>query len=81
MKTPEPRCCIEILSRNDHCSIGYCRRCNLFHVDLGAVSIKLHALQLHALAGGFDQALHVFKRSILTGKGARALREIEEPMH
>jgi hypothetical protein len=81
MQTEHPSCRIEILSRTEHCSVGYCRRCNIFHVDLGAVSIKLHALQLHALGGSLHQALQVFKQSILGDDTLGGRREAEESVH
>ena len=81
MQGNQSSCRIEILARTEHCSVGYCRRCNLFHVDLGAVSIKLHALELHALGGCLNQALQVFKRSILCGEPISAPPEANEPIH
>ena len=51
MPTDSRSCHIEILSRTEHCTVGYCRRCNLFHVDLGAISLRLHTVQLHAVGG------------------------------
>lgn len=81
MQVEHPSCRIEILTRTEHCSVGYCRRCNIFHVDLGAVSLKLHALQLHALGGSLQQALHVFKRSILSDEPLGGRHEAEGSMH
>jgi hypothetical protein len=81
MQTSASSCRIEILARTEHCSVGYCRRCNVFHVDLGTVSLKLHALQVHALGGSLNQALQVFKRSILDGEAPGIRREVEEPIH
>jgi hypothetical protein len=81
MQAEKQPCRIEILSRTEHCSVGYCRRCNIFHVDLGAVSFKLQALQLHALGGSLHQALQVFKRSILAGEDMAGGREAEESIH
>jgi hypothetical protein len=81
MQTPSPTCRIEILARTEHCSVGYCRRCNVFHVDLGSVSLKLHALQVHALGGSLNQALQVFKRTILEAEAPGVRREVEESVH
>lgn len=81
MQTPSTSCRIEMLARTEHCSIGYCRRCNVFHVDLGTVSLKLHALQVHALGGSLNEALSVFKRSILAGDLSGTPRDLEEPIH
>lgn len=81
MQAPKPTCRIEILARTEHCSVGYCQRCNLFHVDLGSVSLKLHALQMHALGGSLHHALQVFKHSILTGEALGTRREVDEPIH
>lgn len=77
----DPRSCrIEILTQTEHCTVGYCRRCNLFHVDLGAISLRLHTVQLHAVGGSLNQALEVFKRQILM-EHTPAMRESENPVH
>lgn len=72
-------CRIEVLSTSEHCTVGFCRRCNVFHVDLGAVSLRLNTLQLHALGGGIAHALDVYKRQILMGH--RTVGEAADPVH
>lgn len=62
MSPDENSCRIDVLSRAPHCTVGYCAKCRTFHVDLGAISLKLNLLQLQALRMSLSEALDAFGR-------------------
>lgn len=75
-------CRVEVLAHNSICTVGYCRRCNVFHVTLSSITLKLRPMEMHTLGSGMNHALDVFKQVVLVGDTLQStLAPDTEPVH